>query len=55
MSIAADFDSCGMARAGGGYDLLFALQLNLSIRFGLKLAPSLIGLLHHLCFSILKP
>ena len=48
MSIAANFDSCGMGRAGG-YDFFsffFALQLNFSLRFDLKLAPSLIGLLH---------
>jgi len=31
MSIAADFNSCGMTRAGG-YDLFFALQLKIWLK-----------------------
>ena len=47
-SVAADFDSYGMAKVGG-YDFffVFALQSNVSLKFGLKLAPSLLGLFHH--------
>ena len=49
-SVDADFDSCRMARAGG-YNLVLNLIWAEDL-IGLKLAPSLVGQLHHLCMGI---